>query len=308
MEYWSKGVLEYWVLNALLHYSTTPVLVLSLWLIGSKGFAAQPDLFVTVQPTEVFQGAVAEIGVHGRKISKVTAGFEEREIFFSPLDGESHVALFGVDLEEKREVLILLVTARAADGEAAEASIQIPVKVKVFPQENLKTPGKFDTLSKRDLQRIEREQAKLSRLWNISTPRRRWQGQFIAPVPGKITSHFGFRRIINGIPRSPHGGVDLKAALGDEVIAANHGEVVLREELFFGGKSLVIDHGGGLYTQYFHLSEFRVLERAVVRQGDVIGLAGMTGRVTGPHLHWGARLNGARVDPFELLPKSGEQR
>jgi murein DD-endopeptidase MepM/ murein hydrolase activator NlpD len=100
----------------------------------------------------------------------------------------------------------------------------------------------------------------------------------------------------------------LKAALGDEVIATNHGEVVLREELFFGGKSLVIDHGGGLYTQYFHLSEFRVPDRALVRQGEVIGLAGMTGRVTGPHLHWGARLNGARVDPFALLPKSGERQ
>jgi murein DD-endopeptidase MepM/ murein hydrolase activator NlpD len=298
-------VLEHWISNALLHHSITP-LFLVLVLTGSTGFAAQADLFVTVQPAEVFQGGVAEIRVHGKKIAKVTLGFEKREILFAPFDGESHVALFGVDLEEKREVLSLLVTAWAADGEPAEASIRIPVKIKDFPQESIKTPGKFDALSKRDLQRIEREEAKLSRLWKTWTPWRARQGRFIPPVPGGITSAFGFRRIVNGIPRSPHTGVDLRAALGDKVIAANDGQVVLRDELFFAGKSLVIDHGGGLYTQYYHLSEFRVPERGVVRQGDVIGLAGMTGRVTGPHLHWGARLNGARVDPFELLPKNGE--
>jgi hypothetical protein len=302
----SKIGLEYWGSNALLHYSITPLLLVFV-LLGSAAFAAQPDLFVTVQPAEVSQGGVADIRVHGKNVSKVTAAFENRAILFSPLDGESHVAWLGVDLEEKREILTLLVTAWA-DGEAADAWIEIPVKIKEFPREQLKTPAKFDALSRRDLQRIEREEAKLSRLWSISTPRRLWQRQFIAPVPGSVTSAFGFRRVVNGIPRSPHSGVDLRAALGDEVVAANDGQVVLRDELFFAGKSVVIDHGGGLYTQYYHLSEFRVPERAVVRQGDVIGLAGMTGRVTGPHLHWGARLNGARVDPFELLPKSGERQ
>ncbi len=125
----------------------------------------------------------------------------------------------------------------------------------------------------------------------------------MAPVPGAITSPFGRRRVINGSPRSPHTGVDLRAAAGAEIIATNHARVVLVDDFYFGGKSVVLDHGGGLYTMYFHLSDFRVKEGSRVRKGGVVGLAGMTGRVTGPHLHWGARLNGARVDPFELLNK-----
>jgi murein DD-endopeptidase MepM/ murein hydrolase activator NlpD len=127
-------------------------------------------------------------------------------------------------------------------------------------------------------------------------------------VPIKVNSAFGFRRVVNGLARAPHEGVDLKAALGAPVVAANDGRVVLEDNLFFSGNSLFLDHGGGLYTMYFHLSEFRVPTGASVRKGDVIGLAGMTGRVTGPHLHWGARLNGARIDPLDLLALDGEGR
>jgi murein DD-endopeptidase MepM/ murein hydrolase activator NlpD len=132
---------------------------------------------------------------------------------------------------------------------------------------------------------------------------RLWERPFISPVSAAITSPFGYRRVINGMPRAPHTGVDLRASLGTEVLAANHGRVALTGEFFFSGKSLVLDHGGGLYTMYFHLSEFKVEEGADVHKGDVVGLSGMTGRVTGPHLHWGARINGARVDPFELIEK-----
>jgi murein DD-endopeptidase MepM/ murein hydrolase activator NlpD len=159
----------------------------------------------------------------------------------------------------------------------------------------------FDRFDEATLQRIEKERARITRLWQLSSPRRLWEGRFIPPVPGAVSSPFGLSRIINGSLRSPHSGVDLKAPAGMEIIAANHGKVVLREEFFFAGKSIVLDHGGGLYTMYFHLSEFEVEKGSEVRQGDLIGRVGMTGRVTGPHLHWGARLNGARIDPFELV-------
>jgi murein DD-endopeptidase MepM/ murein hydrolase activator NlpD len=91
--------------------------------------------------------------------------------------------------------------------------------------------------------------------------------------------------------------------MGTEVFAANHGRVVLLGDFFFSGNSVVLDHGAGLHTVYFHLSEFKVAAGSVVRKGELIGLAGMSGRVTGPHLHWGARINAARVDPFELIKK-----
>jgi murein DD-endopeptidase MepM/ murein hydrolase activator NlpD len=138
-----------------------------------------------------------------------------------------------------------------------------------------------------------------------STPERLWEGRFLLPISSEVSSPFGYRRVINGTPRAPHTGVDLRAALGSEVFAPNHGRVVLLGDFFFSGHSLVLDHGAGLFTMYFHLSEFKVEMGGAVRRGDVIGLSGMTGRVTGPHLHWGARINGARVDPFELVNKLG---
>ncbi len=91
--------------------------------------------------------------------------------------------------------------------------------------------------------------------------------------------------------------------MGTEVVATNHGRVVLVGSFFFAGGSVVLDHGGGLFTMYFHLSEFKVEEGAMVRRGDVIALSGSSGRVTGPHLHWGARMANARIDPLELLTK-----
>ena len=111
--------------------------------------------------------------------------------------------------------------------------------------------------------------------------------------------------MINGTARAPHTGTDLKAAAGTEIVASNHGRVVLTGDFYFAGKSVVVDHGAGLMTMYFHLSEIRVEAGAEVRKGEVIALSGMTGRVTGPHLHWAARAGAARVDPLQLIEKLG---
>jgi murein DD-endopeptidase MepM/ murein hydrolase activator NlpD len=182
-----------------------------------------------------------------------------------------------------------------------KAAVALRVKKTRFPTEELSLPAQFDRFDKATLQRIRKERDRLDQIWARTTARRWWRGRFIPPVPGGITSSFGRRRVINGSPRSPHGGVDLKAPQGAEVVAANDGLVVIRDDFFFSGKSIVLDHGGGLYTAYFHLEDFRVKMKSQVNKGEVIGWAGMTGRVTGPHLHWGVRLGSARVDPFELL-------
>jgi murein DD-endopeptidase MepM/ murein hydrolase activator NlpD len=122
------------------------------------------------------------------------------------------------------------------------------------------------------------------------------------PIPGTTGGrNFGNRRVFNDQPRAPHSGADLKAAAGTEIHAANRGRVVLAKELFYSGNAVFIDHGLGVYTVYLHLSEILVEPGSIVDQGQVVGLAGATGRVTGPHLHWGARIVDARVDPFSLL-------
>ena len=272
-----------------------------LWLLASPALAAELNWAVALRPPEVHQGGIAQLRVSGSDIAGVKARRGGEEIVLFPAEDGSYFALLGVDLEQRPGPLDLLLSGRSVGGESWTRQVTIEVKPKEFPRETLSVSAAFDQIDRATLKRIEKEQAQLDRLWKIQSPNRLWDGPFVAPVSGGITSPFGLSRVINGSARSPHGGVDLKASLGSDVVAANSGRVVVRDEFFFSGKSLVLDHGGGLYTMYFHLSEYRAEKNAQVRRGEVIGLAGMTGRVTGPHLHWGARLSGARVDPGELL-------
>ncbi len=279
----------------------------SLYLLARASFGGEAPWTPSPESAEVFQGGVVEIRVLGGDMAGVKGFLGNQEVPFFFEEGGVYAALVGVDLEEKPGHVGITVRGWTKGGEQKEKLINLRVREKVFPQENISVPASFDRIDEVTRKRIEREQAQLARLWTISSPRRLWQGRFLTPVSGGISSPFGLRRIINGSPRSPHSGVDLKASLGTEIVAANHGQVVLRDEFFFSGKSIVLDHGGGLYTMYFHLADFHVEKNSQVRKGDLIGWAGMTGRVTGPHLHWGVRLNGARVDPFDLLERISER-
>lgn len=284
------------------------VFPLYLHLLAGASLPGDFSWSISVESREVFQGGIVEIKVSGRDMAGLKGSFRHQQIPFFPGEDGSYAALFGVDLAEKPGPMGFIIKSWNKEGETRENLITLRVREKAFPKEEVSVPASFDRIDGATKRRIESEQAQLARIWVISSPRRLWEGRFLAPVPGGITSPFGLRRIINGSPRSPHGGVDLKASFGTEIIAANHGKVVLRDELFFSGKSIVLDHGGGLYTMYFHLADFRVGKSSQVGKGDLIGWAGMTGRASGPHLHWGARLNGARVDPFELLEATGSSQ
>ncbi|MFQ5850734.1 MAG: M23 family metallopeptidase [Candidatus Binatia bacterium] len=271
-----------------------------VFLLVRASLAGELSLIISPGSREVFQGGVVGIKVLGEGLSGVKAFRRGREIPFFPGGlGASYNAILGVDLEEKPGPMEVVI--QAGSGSQTKVPVVLRVRKKRFTTEHLSVPASFDHFDEMTLERIRRERRRIAQLWSTASRQRWWRGRFVVPVPGEITSPFGLRRVINGSPRSPHGGVDLRASLGAEVVAANYGRVVIRDEFFFSGKSIVLDHGGGLYTAYFHLSDFRVDGGSRVRKGEVIGWAGMTGRATGPHLHWGAYLNGARVDPFGLL-------
>ncbi|HEV8342431.1 MAG TPA: M23 family metallopeptidase [Candidatus Binatia bacterium] len=275
--------------------------LLSVLVLVRISLAADFPWTVSVRAYEVFQGGVAEIRIEGKDLLGVRGFWADRELpFFLEKEG-SCITLIGVDLEEKPGAKEIRVQARDKVGKEWVGRVAFAIKEKPFPQEKISVSPGFDRIDEATQKRIEKERRQMAQLWNSASPTRLWEKGFLTPIASEITSPFGFRRIVNGLPRAPHTGVDLKAALGTEVIATNHGRVVLRQDFFFNGKSLVLDHGAGLYTMYFHLQNFAVEEGAQVRKGELIGWTGMTGRVTGPHLHWGARLNGARIDPFELL-------
>ena len=126
------------------------------------------------------------------------------------------------------------------------------------------------------------------------------------PVPDEANSAFGTRSILNGEPRSPHGGADFISPTGTPIKAPNAGRVVLAEDLYYTGNTVVLDHGLTLFSLFAHLSESNVKVGDTVAAGDVVGKVGATGRVTGPHLHWTVRINGARIDPLSLLAVMSE--
>jgi len=136
---------------------------------------------------------------------------------------------------------------------------------------------------------------------NRVTPAREWDGKFTAPAEAPISDVFGSQRIFNGKAQRPHFGLDFRVPAGTPVAAMNQGTVLLARFLYFEGNCVVIDHGQGLLTLYFHLSEFKVKEGDSVKRGQEIGLSGGTGRATGPHLHVAVRWQGAYLDPARLM-------
>jgi len=215
-------------------------------------------------------------------------------------------ALLGVDLELAAGKYDFAVTADAQSGEKLSCHATVAVNAGHFATETLHVEKQFVEPDPEQLKRAQAEQERLREIFGRATPERLWQGNFRIPLDD-VTSgkNFGKRRILNGQPGSPHGGLDLPATTGTPVYAAQRGLVVLAEELFFPGDTVVVDHGLGIYTFYGHLSEISVKVGDEVKKGALLGKAGATGRVTGPHLHWGLLVNRARVDPLlivKLLP------
>jgi murein DD-endopeptidase MepM/ murein hydrolase activator NlpD len=210
--------------------------------------------------------------------------------------------VIGVDLDAKAGEHAADVTFRYGDGRTRSAREPVTVKAQKFPTTELKVEDRYVELSPEDAARAAREAQETDALYATLTPECYWSEPFVVPIHGaKDGRNFGHRRVFNGQPRAPHSGADLRADVGTPVYAANRGRVVLAKDLFYSGNAVIVDHGLGLYTVYLHLSKIDVAPGAIVERGQRLGLAGATGRVTGPHLHWGVRIVDARVDPFSLL-------
>jgi murein DD-endopeptidase MepM/ murein hydrolase activator NlpD len=216
--------------------------------------------------------------------------------------GELWVAVIGVDLDAKAGQHSADVSFHYGDGRARSVREPVTVKTQKFPTTDLKVEDKYVELSPADAARAAREAQETDAIYAALTPECYWSEPFVAPIHGaKDGRNFGHRRVFNGQPRAPHSGADLHADVGTPVYAANRGRVVLAKDLFYSGNAVIVDHGLGLYTMYLHLSKIDVAPGAILEKGQRLGLAGATGRVTGPHLHWGVRIVDARVDPFSLL-------
>ena len=227
-----------------------------------------------------------------------SARFGEKKILVTKKN-ERHIAIIGLPLETTpgrhfvtatdRQGKTLNIGFEVADKHYEEQHITIKDKRKVNPE-------------KRDMERITRESKQ------INAALRHWSDtqdvvlEFQKPVSGPTSSPYGLRRFFNAQPRKPHSGLDIAAAEGTPIQAPAPGTVLDTGDFFFNGNTVLLDHGQGLVTMYCHLSKIGVKPGQTVNTGDSLGEVGMTGRVTGPHLHWGVSLNDARIDPLLFLP------
>jgi murein DD-endopeptidase MepM/ murein hydrolase activator NlpD len=212
-----------------------------------------------------------------------------------------YTAVVGLPLETRpgKHTLRLI---NAAGTPASELSFDVSDKAYATQHITLQDKRKVNP-EKQDLERIQREQGRILKAlanWREHSPA---QLRFQLPVRGQLSSPFGLRRYFNEQPRKPHSGLDLAAPEGTPIVAPGAGLITDTGEFFFNGNTVFIDHGQGLVSMYCHMSRIDVQPGQTVRAGDVIGAVGMTGRVTGPHLHWGVSLNDARVDPVLFLDK-----
>jgi murein DD-endopeptidase MepM/ murein hydrolase activator NlpD len=260
------------------------------------------------------QGSLLLLELRGatQSMTEIKATWDSREIPFwqepKPSEESPDVwrALLGVDLELKPENYPLTLTAKTESAEEIPCSATIDVKQGKFATESLKVAPNFVEPNPEQLARAEAERQRLRAIFATVTPARLWDGSFHYPLAGITTgSNFGKRRILNGQPGSPHSGVDFPAPAGTPVYAPQRGRVVLAEPLYFSGNTVVLDHGLGLYTLYAHFESISVQPGDLVDTGALLGKVGATGRVTGPHLHWGATVNRARTDPLQLISLLG---
>ncbi len=273
-------------------------------LLVVAAFAQDEAPRLRLTPDRVKQGGITVLRMAGAMpAGRLRLRVGSREIRLAPPTPEGpRLVWIGVDLEQPPGPLEVVLDGTMDTGRPVRARAELAVLDAAYPVQRLSVPRSFTELDAATLKRVAQEKGVLDRLWETTTPAQFWHGPFRAPLSDQARgTGFGLKRIINGEPRAPHTGVDFSAPAGTAVLASNAGVVVLAEEHFFGGRSLVLDHGEGLYTMYFHLQESLARPGQRVVQGETIGRVGSTGRATGPHLHWGARLHGARINPEDLL-------
>jgi Peptidase family M23 len=282
---------------------------LSLLLIGllwpltppARGAPVAPGLSVVVNPEELVPGQAGYVFVGGGYPLQVEVTLDNTplEVFWT---GSGYEALFAFGLDAPAGTHSLVIHAvEPSSGTVVDQTSTLQVDVYAYPRESVALPYRLQPLLDKTLNQNELDM--LEKIYAVHTHPSGFDWPFAVPVPGGIvTSRFGGDRSYNGgVLRARHTGMDFRRSIGEPVQATAEGRVVLAEYLNIRGNVVILDHGHGVFSQYAHLSQFQVAVGQVVHKGQVIGLAGSTGRANGPHLHFEVIVNGYPVDPLRWL-------
>ncbi len=286
------------------NYVTNPSLIFAgqrLAIPGTAPSAPLPSPFITVEPEPfpVMQGQTLIIEMQTNESVRLTGSFDNRLLTFVG-EGGQYWALVGIGATAQIGPYSLELTATDGSGQTTRASKLIQVIAGDFVTEQIVLSAETGKLL--DPALVAAENERLSQVFGTFSGQQRWDGLFRVPIEGpvRVTSAFGTRRSYSGgPPTSYHGGIDYGAEEGTPVLAAGRGRVALAEELTVRGNEVIVDHGLGVYSGYYHLSAITVETGQEVEQGDPIGKVGSTGLSTGSHLHWEIRVVGVFVDPLQ---------
>jgi hypothetical protein len=268
----------------------TPAALLAL--LASLAAAAAPSLELV--PARVKPGDPVLLVVHGVDgVPEGTVGSRPAEFY---RHGDTAESLVGIPVEEEPGLLRIEITAGAVTLDGG-----LEVVPPEFPERKLTVASKFVKIPKAARARIKADQAAYQKAWATPFRPRAFADNFEKPRDAEITARFGDKRTLNGKKTTQHFGLDLEGSTGDEIRAANDGRVVMVRDCYTSGNTVLVEHGAGLITAYFHLSKFLVKPGQQVKRGELLGLVGKTGRVTGPHLHFGAHIGALWVNPQALL-------
>ncbi len=222
-------------------------------------------------------------------------GTKSIPILQHPADASKRIAIIPVNYRSKMGIKKVHIAYQGG-----EKTLDINITKGNYRSETITVAPSKVTPNKKQRERTSREYNEAMKIYATFTPKRYWNRPFIAPMDSHITSTFGTARMYNQTLKSYHSGTDFRAAIGTPLHATNDGVVVIAKDRYYAGNSVVIDHGEGIYSCYYHLSSIDVKRGDFVKQGAIIGLSGMSGRVTGPHLHYAIMVHGTQVDPLKF--------
>lgn len=240
-------------------------------------------------------------GPAGARVIRGTFG--GKRVAATPFDesGRRFLALAPVDIDDERRELELHLDITLSDDTPVIVKRPFGIEEATYETSELSVNRRYVSPSKAQRRRAARERAAIRKALTTVTEERLWRGSFRRPTETQETSPFGTKRTLNGKKQSRHLGWDLDGKTGDPILASQRGRAVVVDDLFYSGGTVILDHGQGLFTLYFHMSAFDVKEGALVEKGQLLGKVGKTGRVTGPHLHFAVKLDDTYLDPKQVL-------